>query len=491
MAKKNNKSKKKSNKKTKKPTNIIKTIDTVIPISTPVGSVHFDEFLKICKEPKLIQNIVEPAKKTNDSKKSKSKKSKKAKKPKKPKKSKKSKKKEKIGISKIKVVIKPDDVPPSPQPTLFPLIKTLLLPSNDDAIDENALFSEFVVGKPETLILKQSSIREITVIEQQANNTVDEINILEEKIKTLMEKPKLTESETIELENQQFLVMELLNDFENNLSKIRDIFKNDNLESANETDADVEDTKCQITIKSESQHMNVEKWYETNDLSYLLSPNASFDKGVTVSEGLLVIFDELKDQKTSPKTNAKQNDVFKRLKTKFSILLPPPNLESNKQYLTWIDKKLYKDHQDMLNGTKNLKIFQCWNELELKYNIINALIISMKDAIKSTSPFYYASDSTKSQFLVDQSILVQALDEFKRKTKDTFLRAGLEKYWTINPETIRLGARPCFDVTICQRNTVIDNLVPLDERKFSFLQRNLIKMNDENCKGNLKQTYYL
>lgn len=143
MAKKNNKLKKKSNKKTKKPTNITKTIDTVIPISTPVGSVHFDEFLKICKEPKLIQNTVEPAKKANDSKKDKSKKSKKAKKPKKPKKSKKSKKNEKIGISKIKVVVKPDDVPPSPQPTLFPLIKTLLLPSNDDALDENALFSVY------------------------------------------------------------------------------------------------------------------------------------------------------------------------------------------------------------------------------------------------------------------------------------------------------------------------------------------------------------
>lgn len=70
----------------------------------------------------------------------------------------------------------------------------------------------------------------------------------------ILQKPKLTESETIELENQQFLVMELLNDFENNLAKIRDIFKNDNLESANETDADVEDTKCQITVKSESQH---------------------------------------------------------------------------------------------------------------------------------------------------------------------------------------------------------------------------------------------
>lgn len=71
----------------------------------------------------------------------------------------------------------------------------------------------------------------------------------------ILQKPKLTESETIELENQQLLVMELLNDFENNLAKIRDIFNNNNLESANETDADVEDTKCQITVKSESQHM--------------------------------------------------------------------------------------------------------------------------------------------------------------------------------------------------------------------------------------------
>jgi len=52
----------------------------------------------------------------------------------------------------------------------------------------------------------------------------------------------------------------------------------------------------------------------------------------------------------------------------------------------WVDKKLHRDHRDMLNGTKNLKIFQCWNQLELKYNIINALMISLKDAIKSTSP---------------------------------------------------------------------------------------------------------
>jgi len=35
--------------------------------------------------------------------------------------------------------------------------------------------------------MKKSSIRELTIIEQQANNTVDEINNLEEKIKTLMQ----------------------------------------------------------------------------------------------------------------------------------------------------------------------------------------------------------------------------------------------------------------------------------------------------------------
>lgn len=52
----------------------------------------------------------------------------------------------------------------------------------------------------------------------------------------------------------------------------------------------------------------------------------------------------------------------------------------------WVDKKLHKDQESMLNATKSLKIFQCWNQLELKYNIINALIISLKDTIKSTSP---------------------------------------------------------------------------------------------------------
>lgn len=139
MVKINIKSKKKSkNNKTKKSNKVIKTIDTVIPVSTPVGSVHFDEFLKICREPKLIQNTIETVTKTKIKNQTKSKKTKKDKKNKKNKKSKKSKK---IGISKVKEVVKPDDIPPTPQPTLFPLIKTLLISSEDDALDENTLFS--------------------------------------------------------------------------------------------------------------------------------------------------------------------------------------------------------------------------------------------------------------------------------------------------------------------------------------------------------------
>jgi len=65
----------------------------------------------------------------------------------------------------------------------------------------------------------------------------------------------LNEIEIIELENQQFLVMKLLNDFENNLAKIRDIFKNDNLDNTNETDTDEEDIKCHITDKTKSDQM--------------------------------------------------------------------------------------------------------------------------------------------------------------------------------------------------------------------------------------------
>jgi len=65
----------------------------------------------------------------------------------------------------------------------------------------------------------------------------------------------LNETEIIELENQQLLVMKLLNDFENNLAKIRDIFKNDNLDNTNESDTDEEDIKCQIIDKTETDQM--------------------------------------------------------------------------------------------------------------------------------------------------------------------------------------------------------------------------------------------
>lgn len=70
------------------------------------------------------------------------------------------------------------------------------------------------------------------------------------------------------------------------------------------------------------------KWYDGTDLSYLLSPNTSFDNGMglSMSSGLLRIIDELKDNKTSAQKHGKRNEVFKRLKTKFSILLPPPKM---------------------------------------------------------------------------------------------------------------------------------------------------------------------
>jgi len=71
----------------------------------------------------------------------------------------------------------------------------------------------------------------------------------------ILQKPKLNETEMIELENQQLLVMKLLNDFENNLAKIRDIFKNDNLDNTNETDTGEEDINCHITDKTESDQM--------------------------------------------------------------------------------------------------------------------------------------------------------------------------------------------------------------------------------------------
>lgn len=87
--------------------------------------------------------------------------------------------------------------------------------------------------------------------------------------------------------------------------------------------------------------------------------------------------------------------------------------------------------------------------------------------------------------MADQSVLIQSLDEFKRKTKNIFLQGGLSDHWEIYPESIRLGSRPCFDVTIRQRTTEVDKIIPLGEQKLSFLERNPFITNDENCKSKL------
>jgi len=64
------------------------------------------------------------------------------------------------------------------------------------------------------------------------------------------------------------------------------------------------------------------------------------------------------------------------------------------------------------------------------------------------------------------------------------MRVGLDDYWKILPESIKLGAKPCFEITI-RRNTVNDDddndndndgccdnaAGPPDERKMSTLLR--------------------
>lgn len=54
---------------------------------------------------------------------------------------------------------------------------------------------------------------------------------------------------------------------------------------------------------------------------------------LSVSSGLLRIFNELKGKTDSPRKNVKRNEVFIRLKNKFSILLPPPKLDVRTTYL--------------------------------------------------------------------------------------------------------------------------------------------------------------
>lgn len=57
---------------------------------------------------------------------------------------------------------------------------------------------------------------------------------------------------------------------------------------------------------------------------------------LSVSSGLLRIFNELKGKTDSPRKNVKRNEVFIRLKKKFSILLPPPKLDVRTTYLQLI-----------------------------------------------------------------------------------------------------------------------------------------------------------
>lgn len=46
-----------------------------------------------------------------------------------------------------------------------------------------------------------------------------------------------------------------------------------------------------------------------------------------VSSGVLKLLDELRDPTASPRTNEKLTNVFKRLKDKFCVLLPPPKMD--------------------------------------------------------------------------------------------------------------------------------------------------------------------
>lgn len=145
---------------------VVKTDMTVVPVSTPDGSVHFDEFLKVCMEPKLPPTPVEPVEKVKKKKPKKGKKRKKGLKGKKglmgkkgrvtsktkkkikAKKSMKTKRRGKKGkLSRKKVVVKPDDVTPPPlaetdsYPKMFPLTMALFRrPTDDDVFADNILF---------------------------------------------------------------------------------------------------------------------------------------------------------------------------------------------------------------------------------------------------------------------------------------------------------------------------------------------------------------
>lgn len=85
--------------------------------------------------------------------------------------------------------------------------------------------------------------------------------------------------------------------------------------------------------------------------------------------------------------------------------------------------------------------------------------------------FYYASRDVKSKFVADQSVLVQALDDFKRETNRTFTEVGLADYWKCHPKSIRRCSPPCFDVMIRRRTKEVECAAPPDEQRWWFLQR--------------------
>lgn len=95
---------------------------------------------------------------------------------------------------------------------------------------------------------------------------------------------------------------------------------------------------------------------------------------------------------------------------------------------------------------------------------------------------YYASKTVKTEFVAEQSVLVQTLNEFKRKTTDMFLKSGLSDYWDINPESTRRGSKPCFDVTVRQRKTDAGKVAGLlgEQTSLSFLQRVPFAVQDGN-----------
>ncbi|XP_050526781.1 uncharacterized protein LOC126897311 [Daktulosphaira vitifoliae] len=489
----------------------IKKIDNVLPVSTPLGSVHFDEFLKGCKEQNVPVIPDEPHKSSKTNIKKKNKKGNRINKGKgkkisknKVKEKKKGKKKKKSSIK--KVVVKPDDEPiiDLTQPPLFPLNKTLLVSGSFD--EPEIYYPDFVVGKIEPPTLnRQSSIKEINNIEKQANNVVEEINKTQEKIKILKEKPKLSNLETAELENQQTLLLSLLSDFEHHLERIREIFNEDRMDTIIEDDeeqwVDDEENVCEekpdntqicsflndLQNNCEPPTQDVSKWYNMMDLTYLLTPSTSSSKDLNIpmSNSLEKIFNELKGKNANEAQDDERNNIFKRLRKKFSILIPPPILNAEKGDAVWMDKKLRKDHKEMIDGTDKLKLFQCWQEFEDKYKIINALVVSVKDVIKSTKPFYYASKDVKEKFISDQSKLLQSLDEFKHSVKNTFLPAGLEDYWKIYPESLRLGMRSCFDITIQSKERIIEKVTPLE--KMCFIEQNKFIPKGVNCDCNIKK----